>query len=193
MRHDDNGDQIAPVIQDGRVTKGMPAFPLMTTANISDIVAFLHARIEVASVTSSSGLASGYSLKQLLTGNAEAGKQYFDGPGKCASCHSPTGNLAGIAKKYSPSELESNFLYPSDDDNITAIVVFPSGKKVHGKLLHLDGFYVAILNQDGWYRSWSLQQVKVHVDDPLAGHQELLSKYTDKDIHNVFAYLETLK
>ena len=106
VRHDDNGDQIAPLIQDGRVDKGMPAFPLMTTANISDIVAFLHARIEVASVTSSSGLASGYSLQQLLTGNAEAGKQYFDGPGKCASCHSPTGNLAGIAKKYSPSELE---------------------------------------------------------------------------------------
>ena len=71
--------------------------------------------------------------------------------------------------------------------------MFPSGKKVHGKLLHLDGFYVAILDQDGWYRSWPLQQVKVQVNDPLAGHLELLSKYTDKDIHDVFAYLETLK
>ena len=39
VRHDDNGDQIAPVIQDGRVAKGMPSFPLMTTANISDVVA----------------------------------------------------------------------------------------------------------------------------------------------------------
>jgi cytochrome c oxidase cbb3-type subunit 3 len=192
VRHDENGDQIAPVIQEGRIDKGMPAFPLMTSANVSDIVAFLHARIEVASVTSSNGLAGGYSLKQLLTGNAEAGKQYFNGAGKCATCHSPSGDLAGIAKKYSPSELEANFLYPSDD-NVTATVSFSSGKKISGKLLHLDAFYVAILDQDGWYRSWSLQQVKVQVHDPLAGHLELLSKYTDKDIHNVFAYLETLQ
>lgn len=192
VRHDDDGDLIAPVIQDGRVDKGMPAFPLMTSANISDIVAFLHARIEVASVTSSNGLASGYLLKQLLTGNAEAGKQYFNGAGKCAGCHSPSGDLAGIAKKYSPSDLEARFLYPPDD-NVTAIVSFSSGKKVHGKLLHLDAFYVAILDQDGWYRSWPLQQVKVQIHDPLAGHLELLSNYTDKDIHNVFAYLETLK
>lgn len=192
VRHDESGNLIAPVIQEGRVDKGMPAFPLMTADDISDIVAFLHARIEVASVTSSDGLVGGYSLKQLLTGNAETGKQYFNGAGKCATCHSPTGDLAGIAKKYSPAELESNFLYPPDD-NVTAIVSFPSGKKVHGKLLHLDGFYVAIVDQDGWYRSWPLQQVKVHVDDPLAGHLELLSKYTDKDIHDVFAYLETLQ
>jgi cytochrome c oxidase cbb3-type subunit 3 len=170
----------------------MPAFPLMTSANISDIVAFLHARIEVASVTSSNGLASGYLLKQLLTGNAEAGKQYFNGAGKCGTCHSSDGDLAGIAKKYSPSDLEARFLYPPDD-NVTVTVSFSSGKEVHGKLLHLDAFYVAILDQDGWYRSWPLQQVKVQVHDPLAEHLELLSKYTDKDIHNVFAYLETLQ
>ena len=152
VRHDENGNLIAPVMQEGRVDKGMPAFPLMTSPDISDIVAFLHARIEVASVSSSDGLAGGYSLKKLLTGNAEAGKQYFNGAGGCATCHSPTGNLAGIASKYSPAELEARFLRPLDD-NVTAIVSLPSGKKVHGKLLHLDAFYVAILNEDGWYRS----------------------------------------
>ena len=192
VRHDDNGNLIAPVIQDGRPDKGMPAFPLIDAAEISDIVAFLHARVSVASVVSSEGLAGGYSLQQLLTGNAEAGKQYFYGAGKCSTCHSPTGDLAGIAKKYSPADLESRFLYPPHD-NVTATVDLNSGKKFQGKLLHLDAFYVAILDQDGWYRSWPVQQAKVQVHDPLAGHLELLSQYTDKDIHDVFAYLETLK
>jgi len=192
VRHDENGNLIAPVIQDGRPDKGMPAFPMMDSAEISDIVAFLHARVAVASVVSSEGLAGGYSLKQLLTGNSEAGKQYFYGAGKCSTCHSPTGDLAGIAKKYSPADLEAQLLYPSHD-NANATVTLNSGKQFHGKLLHLDVFYVAILDQDGWYRSWPLYQAKVQVHDPLTGHLELLSKYTDKEIHDVFAYLETLK
>jgi cytochrome c oxidase cbb3-type subunit 3 len=192
VRHDENGNLITPVIQDGRPDKGMPVFPLMDSAEISDIVAFLHARVAVASVVSSEGLADGYSLQQLLTGNAEAGKQYFYGAGKCATCHSPTGDLSGIAKKYSPADLEAQFLYPPHD-SVTATVSLNSGQQFHGKLLHLDAFYVAILDHDGWYRSWPLQQAKVQVQDPLAGHLELLSKYTDKDIHDVFAYLETLK
>jgi cytochrome c oxidase cbb3-type subunit 3 len=192
VRHDENGNLIAPVIQDGRADKGMPAFPMIGSAEISDIVAFLHARVEVASVVSSEGLAGGYSLQQLLTGNSEAGKQYFYGAGKCSTCHSPTGDLAGIAKKYSPADLESELLYPSND-SVTATVTLNSGKQVQGKLLHLDAFYIAVLDQDGWYRSWPLRQAKVQVHDPLAAHFKLLSKYTDKDIHDVFAYLETLK
>jgi cytochrome c oxidase cbb3-type subunit 3 len=192
VRHDENGNLIAPVIEEGRADKGMPAFPLMTSADVSDVVAFLHARVQLASVVSSEGLAGGYSLQQLLTGNASAGKQYFYGAGNCATCHSPTGDLAGIAKKYSPADLEARFLYPPRDQ-VTATVSLTSAKESHGKLLHLDAFYVAILDQDGWYRSWPLRQVKVQVDDPLAEHLELLSQYTDKDIHDVFAYLETLQ
>ncbi|MGB8481293.1 MAG: cytochrome c [Acidobacteriaceae bacterium] len=192
VRHDENGNLIAPIIQDGRPDKGMPAFPLMDSAEISDIVAFLHARVAVASVVSSEGLAGGYSLQQLLTGNGDAGKQYFNGAGKCAICHSPTGDLTGIAKKYSPADLEARFLYPPHD-SVTAMVSLNSGKQFHGKLLHLDAFYVAILDQDGGYRSWPLQQAKVQVQDPLTEHLELLSRYTDKDIHDVFAYLETLQ
>lgn len=192
VRHDENGNLIAPVIQDGRPEKGMPAFPLMGSAEIADVVAFLHARVAVASVVSSEGLAGAYSLQQLLTGNAEEGKQYFYGSGNCSNCHSPTGDLKGIAKKYSPADLEAQFLYPSRD-SVTATVSLHSGKQFQGKLLHLDAFYVAILDKGGWYRSWPLQQAKVQVSDPLAAHQKLLSKYTDKDIHDVFAYLETLK
>jgi cytochrome c oxidase cbb3-type subunit 3 len=192
VRHDENGDLIGNVIREGRLDKGMPAFPLMNAAHISDIVAFLHARIEVTNSVESEGPVGGYSLKDLLTGNADAGRQYFYGTGKCATCHSPTGDLAGIARKYSPADLESRFLAPSNGQ-IIATVSLPSGEKVQGRLLHLDGFYVAVLNDEGHYRSWPLQQVKVQVHDPLAAHRELLQTYTDKDIHNVFSYLETLQ
>jgi cytochrome c oxidase cbb3-type subunit III len=192
-RHDEAGNLIAPVIQDGRLDKGMPAFATMSSADIANIVTFLHARIDSASVSSSNGLAEGYSLRQLLTGNPVAGKQYFNGPGKCANCHSVMHDLAGIASKYSPADLEAKFLYPTNG-NITATISLPSGKQFRGKLLHLDAFYVAIQNnQDGWYRSWPLKQVKVAVQDPLAEHLQLLGQYTDKDIHDLFAYLETLK
>ncbi len=183
------GDAVILVIQQGRLDRGMPAFPLMSDANISDILAYLHARIQVVDSEGSNG---GSSLKRLLTGNAEAGKLYFNGAGKCSTCHSPTGDLSGIANKYQPEELQSRFLYPPGD-NVTATVSLPSGKKEKGKLLHLDAFYVAILNDNGRYSSWSLRNVKVQVEDPLSEHQELLRNYKDKDVHNVFSYLETLK
>lgn len=191
VRHDVNGNLIGKVIQDGRPDKGMPPFPLMTDADISDIAAYLHARIFVTDSLRGEPV-GGYSLKSLLTGNAEAGKRYFYGAGKCSTCHSPTGDLAGIAKKYSPEELEARFLSPPDDDR-TATVSLQSGQQMTGKLLHLDAFYVSIFDSDGNYHSWPLQQVKVKVTDPLAAHWELLHTYTDKEIHNVFAYLETLK
>ncbi len=66
----------AAVIHDGRVEKGMPAFPQLTQADISDIIAFLDARIEIIDRSG-----AGASLKRLLTGNAAAGKEYFNGAG----------------------------------------------------------------------------------------------------------------
>jgi cytochrome c oxidase cbb3-type subunit III len=192
VRHDEGGDLIGPVVLKGRAERGMPAFPTMTPADVSDIALFLRAGIAAASVASSNGLARDDSLKQLLTGSAERGKQYFYGAGRCGGCHSPSGDLSGIAHKYNPTELEGRFLSPPGDD-LTAGVSLSSGQKVQGKLLHLDAFYVAIRDKDGWYRSWPLAEVKVEVKNPLTVHMELLGKYTDRDIHDLFAYLETIK
>ena len=192
VRHDQGGDLVGQVVLQGRAERGMPAFPTMTSSDVSDIAAFLSARIDAASVTSSSGLAKDDSLKQLLTGSAERGKQYFYGAGGCHGCHSPSGDLAGIAQKYNPTELEERFLSPPAE-NETVTVSLRSGQKIQGKLLHLDPFYVAIQDEGGWYRSWPLAEVKVEVKDPLAAHMQLLGKYTDRDIHDLFAYLETIK
>ncbi|MEO6910242.1 MAG: c-type cytochrome [Edaphobacter sp.] len=192
VRHDENGNLIGGVVRDGRPEKGMPPFPSMTPSRIADIAAFLHARIQVTSSVNAKGPVGGYSLQRLLTGNIEEGRKYFNGEGRCATCHSPTGDLAGIAGRFGPEELEAQFLYPRNS-NVTATVLLPSGKKIKGKLLHLDAFYVAIVDESGWYHSWPLDKVKTQLEDPLAGHRELLGRYKDKDIHNVFSYLETLK
>ncbi len=180
---------LAKVIHDGRMERGMPAFPTLTSTEISDIIAFLNARVEAEN---SSGSASQDVLKRLLTGNTDAGKLYFNGQGKCSTCHSVTGDFAGISQKYPPMELEARLLYPSGNSK-TATVTLASGKKMKGTLKHLDAFTVAIADAEGRYYSWPLQKVKVQAEDPLAGHLELLQKYTDKDIHDVFSYLETLK
>jgi len=193
VRHDENGNLIAKVIQEGRLDRGMPAFPTLTATQIADIVAFLHAKITVSDNRSAEGGAAGYSLTRLLTGNAEAGKQFFDGNGTCTKCHSATGDLAGIAKKYPPAELESRMLYPHVTKQ-TGTVSLPSGEKVTGQIIHLDAFDVAGLDASGNYRSWPLRPgVKVELDDPLRRHLELLTTYTDKDVHDLFAYLETLQ
>ena len=170
--------------------QGMPAQPLPDNT-IQDIVAFLHFRVQQAAKSSNVG--GDYPLERLLTGNADAGRAYFNGSGKCATCHSPTGDLAGIAKRYAPLYLEERILAPRPRGRTPVTVTTPSGEQVSGKLEHLDEFSVSLRDTAGWYRSWPRDQVKVNVQDPLQDHRDMLTKYTDDDIHNLFAYLETLQ
>lgn len=188
---DSGGNLIGPVILNGRPAKGMPAFGSMTAQQISDIAAFLHSRQHSAEHSRTMGGA--YPLSKLLTGNAAAGKAFFDGPGGCTACHSVTGDLAHVAKKYEPVVLEMRMLYPRGDAKPTVTVTLPSGEQVQGELEHLDEFSVALRDAGGWYRSFPRSQARVDVHDPLAAHRALLSKLTQDDVHNLFAYLETLQ
>lgn len=190
VRHDDNGKLIGPVIRDGRPKKGMPAVPLSET-QIADVVAYLHWRLHESDLTSPPNPRD-YSLKLLLTGKADAGKTFFNGEGQCNRCHSPFGDLAGIAKKYTPADLQARFLYPADVPK-TATVTTNSGRQFKGTLAYQDQFTIAIKDADGWYHSWPVNEVKLQIHDPLAAHLELLYRYKNTDVHNLFAYLETLK
>jgi len=189
VAHDVKGDQIGPVIRQGRPDKGMPAMPL-SDAQILDVVAFLHAR--AAEALHSASVPEAYPIERLLTGNAEAGKSYFNGVGGCNKCHSATGDLAGIAGKHSPIDLEARMLYPAGK-HVTAVVTLPSGEQVRGEVKHADDFVIAVRDASGWYRSFQRDRVKVELQDPLAAHRELLEKLTQADVHNLFAYMETLK
>jgi cytochrome c oxidase cbb3-type subunit 3 len=189
--HDTGGDEIGPLIRNGRPAQGMPAFPALTAGQISDISTFLHSQAYAA--LNSAHVPADYPLAKLLTGNAAAGRAYFGA--HCAGCHSPTGDLAGIARKYSPIELQQRMVYPaaSPKTERTATVTLPDGQILEGRVAHADEFDIAIIGKDGWQRSWPRNTVKVEIHDPLEMHRTLTEQYTDADIHNLFAYLETLK
>lgn len=189
VNRDKQGDLIGPVIHQGRPDKGMPGFPL-NNQQVDDIVTFLHFRIQEG--LNSAGVPHDYPLEKLLTGNASKGKAYFEGAGGCSKCHSVTGDLKGIAGKYSPLVVQHRILAPPGPKP-TAVVTLPTGAKFSGKLVQEDEFDIAIRDTDGWFRSWPRSQVQVEIHDPLKAHRDLMEQYTDADVHNLFAYLETLK
>lgn len=192
VRHDNAGDLIGKVLHEGRPDKGMPSFSSFDVKQTADIVAFLHARILATDSRETAGPRAGYQLKSLLTGDASAGKAYFDGAGGCNKCHSATGDLAGVASRYPATTLQGKMLYPRGKAP-SAIVRLRNGDVVRGAVSHIDPFYIAIIDKNGNYHSWNRSAVTVEVDDPLRGHLSLLGKYTNKDVHDLFAYLETLK
>jgi cytochrome c oxidase cbb3-type subunit III len=193
---DDHGELIGPVIQNGRPNKGMPAFSSLSQTEIRAIAEFLHLQVELAANRGA------YQVQNILTGNAQAGEAYFKGEGKCYTCHSVTGDLAHIGSKLAPADLQAVELYPearSYDFGGTrpprqVTVTLADGKKLTGSLKHLDDFYVSFEDAQGQYHSIAITKgVKVVVDDKLAFHRQMLNHYTDKQIHDLTAYLVTLK
>lgn len=198
VNHDDHGDLLAPLIRNGRPDKGMPSFSTMGDAQINDIVAFLHHQAYAA--LHSSHVPGDYPVAKLLTGNASAGKTFFDGAGGCSGCHSVTGDLKGIASRVKPIDLQQEMVYPASGEGSknpkivpTAVVTERDGQRCEGKVVDEDAFNIGLFCQDGWYRSFPRDSVEVQLHDPLEAHRELMTKYTEADVHNLFAYLETLK
>jgi cytochrome c oxidase cbb3-type subunit 3 len=198
--HDKGGDTIGPVIRNGRPDRGMPAFSSLSWEQIADISTFLHSRAGDVSNRFA------YKIGNIVTGNAQEGSAFFNGEGHCDSCHSATGDLAHIAGKYDAVELQRRMLYPAPNlidvfmgkavkppAPSTVTMTLTSGDKVSGTLDHLDEFNVSLHDSEGWYHSYPRDQVQLEVKDPRAAHEALLPKYTDEDMHNVLAYLETLK
>lgn len=185
---DVDGEKIGAVVRDGRPEKGMPPFEV-ADEQVAALAAFIHTQQKQA--RSRPGGRKGVDASDLQTGNAEAGKQYFEGAGGCAKCHSPTGDLAGIANRHQGLELERRMLYPEDAKS-KVTVTLSSGKTVTGVLAYLDEFTVGLTDDAGSYHSWRIRDVHYKVDAPVDAHVTLFSKYTDADIHNLMAYLQTL-
>ena len=189
---DVNGDRIGPVVRNGRLQKGMPPFD-RTDQQIASLVAFIHTQQKAAlGGRRAAGGRKGVDPEDLQTGNAEAGKKYFEGTGGCAGCHSPAGDLAGVASRYKGLELEEQMLYPRHSKS-KVTVTLASGQEISGTLAYLDEFTVGLTNAEGVYQSWRIRDVRYKVDAPVEAHVDLLSKYSDDDVHNLMAYLQTLK
>lgn len=186
---DKNGEEIGNVIRTGRPNKGMPPFSL-GDAQIVNLVAFIHAKQDIA--MSQSGNRRGVEESDLHTGDSTAGKRYFEGPGGCTKCHSATGDLAGIATKLSGLRLEMQMLYPRDAKQKISVKT-PDGQTLSGTVEYQDEFTIGMRDSAGAYHSWPTKAISFKIDNPLQAHVDALGKYTDDDIHNVLAYIQTLK
>ena len=189
VRRDKGGDLISDVVRNGRPEKKMPAFHF-SDQEMHSVVAFIHE--EQAKAVSRPGGRRGVEVSDLQTGNVTAGRDYFNGAGRCSTCHSPTGDLAGIASKFEGLQLEQQMLYPTDAKK-HATVTLVSGEKVTGIVTYMDEFTIALRDADGNYRSWPIGKMKYKIDAPAEAHVELFSQYSDDDIHNLMAYLQTLR
>ena len=193
---DQSGELMAPIIRSGR--PGMPKFTL-TDTQISDIAAFAH-----------TFKAAGYDESRqkppsIVVGDVKAGEAFFNA--KCSACHSPAGDLRGVATKIAdPRLLQQTWLMPGSGGGrggpppvqvkpTTVTVTLASGEKVSGRLDRIDDFTVSLTTADGIRRSFRTEgdSPKVEVHDPLQPHRDLLRSYSDSDIHNVTAFLVTLK
>jgi len=195
VAQDLRGDKIGPMIRSGRQEKGMPAFQELAESDLNAIVAFVHDQKTKAE--SLGGGRRSVDVADLQTGNADAGKQYFNGAGGCAKCHSASGDLAGVGMRFQGLALLQRMLYPASGRPAPApakaTATLPNGETVSGTVVSRDEFTVVIRDTSGANRNVSASEGKITIDDPLNAHFELLGKYTDTDMHNVHAYLQTLR
>jgi cytochrome c oxidase cbb3-type subunit 3 len=71
----------------------------------------------------------------------------------------------------------------------------PSGERIEGKLVRIDDFLVSIALADRTIHTFRREgdSPKIELHDPLKAHRDLLSVLTDQNMHDVTAYLVTLK
>jgi mono/diheme cytochrome c family protein len=194
------GSKLGPFLQKGHPMQSGQTSASLTEAQIEDLSHFLKQKVEDTLRTGPYN-----KVLNVLTGDPKAGEAYFNGAGRCKQCHSPTGDLAHIGSKYDPAVLQLKTVFPqtvafgrrsmgAGRKPVTVTVTLPSGEKYEGVLVEMDDFNVALRDKDGNYRSFGREPgVKVEKHNPYAAHEALLEQYTDKDIHDVVAYLETLK
>jgi len=188
--HDNGtGNLISTVVRKGRITREMPAFPMLSSEEIADLTQFLQMQVELVA---NRGL---YERVNVTTGDVKAGEDFFFGKGKCSSCHSLTGDLKGIgARAAKNDELQGRFLFPTTTRPRRATVYLPSGESVVGTLKQMGEFVVSLEDESGSVRSWPRSTVRLVLgEDPLAAHEAVLRQYSDRDVHNMTAFLRTVK
>jgi cytochrome c oxidase cbb3-type subunit III len=204
---DQHGELILPIVRGARAERGMPPLPIPD----DDVIAIAEYIHSVVASARGQGAPpeSENPPPNALVGDATAGEVYFKA--NCTSCHSPSGDLTGIGTRLDEAKALQNYWVvggggggrggrggpsaPSDRRRVTATVTLPNGEKVQGQVLRLDNFFVTLLLDDGRQRTIRREGdlPKVDVKDPLEYHKKLPAILTDKDMHDVTAYLATLK
>ena len=201
------GSELGPFLKRGHTMQGGAAASTLTGEQITDLAHFLRQRVNDSFRGSPL-----FRAQNVLVGDAQAGAAFFNGEGKCATCHTATAlSLAGIASRYEPIDLQQRFLFPGPGRGgrgrgrgaasgppppsaVKATITTAAGETATGVLVLLDDFNVSVRDASGAYRTFARGPgVTVVKDDPLAAHHALLDTLRDKDMHDVVAYLETLK
>jgi cytochrome c oxidase cbb3-type subunit 3 len=209
---DKAGEQILPIVRGARADKGMPPIP-MEDEDVKAVAEYIHSIVALSPRQGMPPPPGSPPELNVLVGNAAAGAEYF--AAKCSTCHSASGDLQGIATRVpDPKALQNLWVSggatggrggrgggrgaggaAQNPRAITVTVTPKPGEKVEGRLLRIDDFLVSLVLPDGTVRSFSREGAipKVEIHNPLEPHIKLLAEYTDKDMHNVTAYLATLK
>ena len=196
------GSHLGAFLKNGHKMQSGGTSTTLTDEQITNLAHFLRQRVNDSFRGSPI-----FQAQNVLVGDAKAGAAFFNGEGKCASCHTATAlSLAGIGGRYEPIDLQQRFLFPGGgrgrgrasgptSASAVRVTVTPaSGDAVTGVLVQMDDFNVSLRDGSGAYRTFKRSPgVKVVKDDPLAAHHALLETLTDKNMHDVVAYLETLK
>jgi cytochrome c oxidase cbb3-type subunit 3 len=193
---DNQGELIGPVVKNGQGS--MPKFPL-ADAQIADLAEYLHS-FPISSRTPPSTI-------DILVGDAKAGEAFV--AAKCASCHSADRLRSFAARVTDDKAMQQTWLMPGSGGGrggrggnapstappVRVVVTLPAGEKVEGTLVRMDDFVVSLKQADGTHRSFRTfgTNTTVDIQDPLAPHKALLPTYRDADIHNVTAYLASLR
>lgn len=205
---DQQGELILPIVRGARAERGMPALPLPDD-DVKAVAEYIHSIVATARGQGSPPPTDA-PPPDALVGNAAAGETYFIA--KCGSCHQPFGDLKGIGSRLPEAKALQNAWVAGtagrgggrgaagdaavpNRRTVTVTVTQPSGEKAQGRLVRIDDFIVTLEDSDGSLRSFRRdgERPKVEVNDPLAAHKALLLVLTDTEMHDVTAYLATLK
>jgi cytochrome c oxidase cbb3-type subunit III len=200
VTNDEGGRILGEFLKAGRPANGMPPFPTLTAGDLADLSAFLKTRVTAARARPPMDPAS------IVVGNAMAGAAYFNGAGRCSTCHSPTGDFKGIGAKYNPVVLQGRMINPRvvgggrgvtvpPPPPATVKVTMPGGQMVAGRLVSVNDFFVTLVDGNGVRRTIDRDNEvpKVEISDPLEAHRQQMLVYTDQIMHDLVAYLVTLK
>ena len=210
--NDREGELIQPVLQGSH--KGRISPSGLSGDDVKALAAYIHSVLARAPGQGAPPPPDKPLELNVLVGDAAAGERFF--AANCASCHSVTGDLKGIgARDLGPAQLQNLWLAGGRGGGAgrgakplapapppmttrretTVVVTLPNGQKYEGRLERIDDFMVTLTQRDGTPRSFRRNGdvPKVDVRDPLEAHRNLLPVYTDKDIHDVTAYLAGVK
>jgi cytochrome c oxidase cbb3-type subunit 3 len=200
---DQGGEDLVPLIRDGRrgAVGVMPAFAL-PEHDLVAIAEFIHSVMGQAGRQGRPPERDTPHELNVVVGDRAAGELYFGRA--CSRCHSPTGDLQGIATRVpDPRALQNLWVAGAtgvggrggDNSRITVTVTPAGGAPITGRLVRIDDFIITLMQPDGVRRTFRREGSvpKVEIDDPLEPHRRLALELTDRDMHNVTAYLATLK